>query len=484
MAGSIKAVAFDLYGTLMRIERHSIHREIPRAIGIAPRMWMQLVREKMLTVPFADARAFVHFACEQAGRPITPEIEERCIAALDRDLASVSPIPGAKPLLTFLRNRGLKLGLVSNVSSTFKDAVFKEGMDAMFDAMLFSCDEGCAKPDPAIYHRLAERLGVDLRDILFIGDSQTNDVDVPRSLGMRAIWIGGSVQSVAELGWTDFNDPDLRLMLRRGDAISGGKLESLESVGDEEQGRYNLVYRCSVSSSDELYAKRFLLPESAAVEELAHRIYRLIDMPSIDAKVMPGPEPWLLMSRAAGTKFDGNADEAAAYEIGRHHTFAYLFANADLRPRNLFIDRSSGKCRMTLIDLEHCFFNLAIETEGIDRADDPHVLDAIGEEALRARISRTVLTDRAMTRCRRSFLDTDRAEAHLRDAFRAGFADQFREVQRRSRELVDLIEERLYRKPYIIIGTRAYRRAMAKIDLEDIAGRLKGIPEEIYPLFS
>ena len=42
----------------------------------------------------------------------------------------------------------------------------------MFDATVFSCAEGVAKPDPEIYAVVVERLGVAAEDAVLIDDSQ------------------------------------------------------------------------------------------------------------------------------------------------------------------------------------------------------------------------------------------------------------------------------------------------------------------------
>ena len=56
----------------------------------------------------------------------------------------------------------------------------------MCDALVYSHEVGCMKPDPAIYHIVCERLGVAPRDALLLDDVQAN-VDGARAAGMQAI---------------------------------------------------------------------------------------------------------------------------------------------------------------------------------------------------------------------------------------------------------------------------------------------------------
>ena len=56
-----------------------------------------------------------------------------------------------------------------------------------FGAFAFSDEVGRAKPHPDIFNRAAAGLGVEVRDMLHIGDREHNDVRGPHALGMKAI---------------------------------------------------------------------------------------------------------------------------------------------------------------------------------------------------------------------------------------------------------------------------------------------------------
>ncbi|OLE01096.1 MAG: hypothetical protein AUG80_00510 [Candidatus Rokubacteria bacterium 13_1_20CM_4_68_9] len=48
---------------------------------------------------------------------------------------------------------------------------------------------GCTKPDPRIFHRALEGVGVAPGDATFVGDSPTRDMAGARGVGMRHIWL-------------------------------------------------------------------------------------------------------------------------------------------------------------------------------------------------------------------------------------------------------------------------------------------------------
>jgi hypothetical protein len=127
---------------------------------------------------------------------------------------------------------------------------------------------------------------------------------------------------------------------------------------------------------------------------------------------------------------------------------------------------------VTLVDLEHCFFNLAIDTEGLAAAQRPETFDRMPSDELVARTKKKVLSARATSRARRSFFtDTPKGSA-IDEAFHAGFLDFYRRQQGRADELAGALLGRVHAEPPVVIGTHGYRRALAEVDIADIRSRL------------
>lgn len=60
-----------------------------------------------------------------------------------------------------------------------------------FDAVCLSFDEGIQKPDPAMFERCIERLGVEADACLYVGDGGSNELEAAQRLGMQvvqAVW--------------------------------------------------------------------------------------------------------------------------------------------------------------------------------------------------------------------------------------------------------------------------------------------------------
>ena len=97
-------------------------------------------------------------------------------------------------LLEALRDRGLKLGIVSNAfdpPALLHGDLVDLGIAERVDVAVFSSEVGLRKPHPAIFERALEALGVGPERTLFVGDSLTVDIAGAAALGMhtcQAVW--------------------------------------------------------------------------------------------------------------------------------------------------------------------------------------------------------------------------------------------------------------------------------------------------------
>lgn len=115
--------------------------------------------------------------------------------------------PGVPLALARIRGCGLRVGIVSN-SEGHLDHLFRQvGLHGSFDVVVDSALEGVRKPDPVIFHRACERLGVAPERALYAGDLPEVDVDGAETAGLRGVLVDAfglhpthpSVPSVAAL---------------------------------------------------------------------------------------------------------------------------------------------------------------------------------------------------------------------------------------------------------------------------------------------
>jgi len=91
------------------------------------------------------------------------------------------------PTLAELRERGLKLALVSNTARDLNRFVTHHKLDV--DVALSSRLHGRVKPHASIFRAVLERLDVQPSEAAMVGDTPEDDVEGARALGMRAFLV-------------------------------------------------------------------------------------------------------------------------------------------------------------------------------------------------------------------------------------------------------------------------------------------------------
>lgn len=120
-----------------------------------------------------------------------------------------APRPEARAVLLELRWRGLRTGLVSNCSSSVPRSWPASPLGDLLDVAVFSAAEGIAKPDPRIYRRALDRLGLAASECLYVDDSASACAGAA-AVGLRAIqfvppgtvggrWAGAAIASLSEV---------------------------------------------------------------------------------------------------------------------------------------------------------------------------------------------------------------------------------------------------------------------------------------------
>jgi putative hydrolase of the HAD superfamily len=99
---------------------------------------------------------------------------------------------GAVETLRRLRQRGLRLALVSNVplpGVLYRRVLERYGMASAFDSLHFSYDAGSRKPSPAMLRQALSALGVRAASALMVGDRRGSDVAAGRAAGVGTVWL-------------------------------------------------------------------------------------------------------------------------------------------------------------------------------------------------------------------------------------------------------------------------------------------------------
>ncbi|MEM7009130.1 MAG: HAD-IA family hydrolase [Thermodesulfobacteriota bacterium] len=95
--------------------------------------------------------------------------------------------PETKEVLSELKDKKYKLGIISNFDSRVYDVMNNLGITEYFDSFVISSEAGHAKPDPNIFHIALKDIGSEPKECIHIGDHIYNDFHGARSLGIRAL---------------------------------------------------------------------------------------------------------------------------------------------------------------------------------------------------------------------------------------------------------------------------------------------------------
>jgi len=97
--------------------------------------------------------------------------------------------PGALEALRRLRERGYRIGIVSNFDANLEQVVRDHlGLGDSVDYMHISQVEGMEKPDPRFYLGFFQRHGLTLERAVYLGDSYTLDFLPAMGIGLKA-WL-------------------------------------------------------------------------------------------------------------------------------------------------------------------------------------------------------------------------------------------------------------------------------------------------------
>lgn len=86
-----------------------------------------------------------------------------------------------------IKNQGLAMGIVTNMSGTARQLTEKFFLEDIIDFLITPQDSGFFKPDYRIFQTALDVAKVGIDEILYVGDQVTNDVEPTMALGIKSI---------------------------------------------------------------------------------------------------------------------------------------------------------------------------------------------------------------------------------------------------------------------------------------------------------
>lgn len=120
-------------------------------------------------------------------------LEEAALGHLDAWTPHIRHVAGACSTLSALRDRGLRLGLLSNTHwprAFHERFLARDGLVGLLEARLYTSEMTHLKPHPSVFRAALEALGgCDPAATVFVGDRPYDDVWGAKRAGLRAVLV-------------------------------------------------------------------------------------------------------------------------------------------------------------------------------------------------------------------------------------------------------------------------------------------------------
>lgn len=191
-----KAVIFDMYETLITLwnSKPYMGRELAEDIGIPESKFREIWD---LT---EDERTLGSKTLEEVLEQVL-RVNNRYNVELHQNLVKkrlASKVeafehmhPDIIPMLQGLKDKNIKIGLITNCFNEERDAIRNSILFQYFDVVCMSCELGIKKPDQRIFELCIEQLEISPKDCLYCGDGGSKELEVAQRMNMlpvQALW--------------------------------------------------------------------------------------------------------------------------------------------------------------------------------------------------------------------------------------------------------------------------------------------------------
>lgn len=205
-----KNFIFDLYGTLVDIHTNEYEDETWQKLCDTLRFYgVEYSVEELRAAYFGSCELQITLGKKKYANPEVDVVEvfrhifenkdKKASKTLATHLAQqfrafstqyIRVFDGVFDTLKELKRAGKKLYILSNAQSCFTGPELnKLGLRRYFNGIMYSSDEGCAKPDATLFARLLDKYGLKRNECVYIGNDPKSDVDGARNAKIDCLWL-------------------------------------------------------------------------------------------------------------------------------------------------------------------------------------------------------------------------------------------------------------------------------------------------------
>ena len=216
----IKAISFDFYNTLVKfwpsldeIQQAAClelginvsKRGIDQGYSVADVYFNQENANGPIALRTEGERLdffarYEQMILESAGVPVSLDLARQIWTIAISVPKDFAPFEDVIPALDALKNKGYRLGVLSNLRRDMQELCRKLGLADYLEFFISAKDAGAEKPHPPIFLAALKQMSAELGETVHVGDQYCSDVLGARAVGMHPVLIdrGGWSETVGD----------------------------------------------------------------------------------------------------------------------------------------------------------------------------------------------------------------------------------------------------------------------------------------------
>ena len=192
---SYRAVIFDLFGTLVngftRQEYDQVNARMAATVRVPYAEFWELMGETYRDFCLGRYSAYedlISDVCSRTGvHANKAQITQAAAFHYEFIAAAIVPEPEVLETLDRLKERELRLGLISDCGPSVPMLFSQSPLASFIDVPVFSCEQRIKKPSREIYQRTSQCLQTEPHECIYVGDGSSQELTGAADVGMRPI---------------------------------------------------------------------------------------------------------------------------------------------------------------------------------------------------------------------------------------------------------------------------------------------------------
>ena len=178
---------FDLFETLVKVDMDRYYQIMAGSFGLDKQQYKERLRVFVSTTDFESREEALSAILSHLDYEMAEPKKLKFLSEMEQWSRDAQLYDGAMDVLTELKNRGAKIGIVSNNNKFIEDVVTFTGLSEYVDNVFMSHQTGLLKPSEGTYKHCLEEMGLRPEQVTMVGDQLEKDVLAPERFGMRGV---------------------------------------------------------------------------------------------------------------------------------------------------------------------------------------------------------------------------------------------------------------------------------------------------------